>query len=107
MVVRLLQPLNAHVPIVFTELGMDIDVNFVQSINASLPIDSIVLGILTDVILELSKAFSPIAITLYVIAPYVTDDGIETLIAIKEKAPFLTKYIDSCINELKTYYNKV
>lgn len=35
------------------------------------------------------------------------DDGIETLIAIKEKAPFLTKYIDSCINELKTYYNKV
>ena len=35
------------------------------------------------------------------------DDGIETLMAIKEKAPFLTKYIDWCITELKTYRNMV
>ena len=35
------------------------------------------------------------------------DDGIETLNAIKEKAPFLTKYIDACINELKSYYKMV
>ena len=35
------------------------------------------------------------------------DDGIETLMAIKEKAPFMTEYIDTCIKELKSYYRMV
>ena len=35
------------------------------------------------------------------------DDGIETLKTIIEKVPFLTKYIDCCIEELKTYRNMV
>ena len=35
------------------------------------------------------------------------DDGIETLKAIKEKVPYLTKYIDYCIKELNGYKNMV
>lgn len=31
------------------------------------------------------------------------DDGVETLIAIKEKFPYLRSYIDICIEELKGY----
>ena len=35
------------------------------------------------------------------------DDGTETLKAIKEKVPYLTKYIDYCIKELNSYKNMV
>ena len=34
-------------------------------------------------------------------------DGIETLEAIKEKVPYLTKYIDFCIEELNSYKNMI
>lgn len=35
------------------------------------------------------------------------DDGIETLKTIKEKVPYLEKYIDCCINELKNYKSMI
>ena len=35
------------------------------------------------------------------------NDGIETLIAIKEKVPYLTDYIDFCIKELNSYKSMV
>ena len=34
-------------------------------------------------------------------------DGLETLKAIKEKVPYLNKYIDSCIEELNSYISMV
>lgn len=35
------------------------------------------------------------------------NDGVETLKAIKEKFPYLTKYVDVCLEELKRYRNMV
>jgi len=64
------------VSIKVTLSGMTIDVNFVQSRNAELPILVIVLGIVTDVKFEQNWNALAILVTVYTCELYVTVDGI-------------------------------
>ncbi len=77
--VRLVQSLNAHSPMLITLSGMVMEVSPVQSLNAYSPMLVTLEGMVMEVkLVQPRNALRPILVTLYVLFSYIIDIGIIT-----------------------------